>query len=60
MPPEQAAEQMRRRLLDLQAALFDLRDELCNMSLTLQEHTSQGIPGSARAEASELFKRLRG
>ena len=60
MPPEEVAEQMKQRLLDLQAALFDLRDELCNMSLTLQEQNNQGLPGSARAEATELFKRLRG
>lgn len=62
MHNEQTLELMRRRLLDLQAALCELRDELCKMSLTLQDHafaTDTQALAVARAEAQALFKRLR-
>jgi hypothetical protein len=62
MHDEQALEIMRRRLLDLQAALCELRDELCKMSLTLQDHafvTDVQALALARDEASALFRRLR-
>jgi hypothetical protein len=62
MQDEQALEQIRGRLLDLQAALCELRDELCRMSLSLHEHaflTDVNALGRARAEAAALFQRLR-
>jgi hypothetical protein len=62
MQDEQALEQMRRRLLDLQAALTELRDELCKMSLSMHDHaflTDGQALAVAREEASALFRRLR-
>ncbi|MBS0447407.1 MAG: hypothetical protein JSR59_15815 [Proteobacteria bacterium] len=62
MHDEQTLEQMRRRLLDLQAALCELRDELCKMSLSLHDHaflTDTQAFALARDEASALFRRMR-
>lgn len=62
MHDEHASEQMRRRLLALHAALLDLRNGLCKMSVTLQEHSLQldeRALGAAKLEADDLFRRLR-
>ncbi len=61
MHDDHALEQMRCRLLDLQAALCALREELWKMSLSLHDHafiTDAQALRAAKAEAAALFERL--
>lgn len=56
-------EQSQAQLLEIQAALFNLRDGLLNLKLSLQElafMTDEGIQQQARIEADSLLMRLRG
>lgn len=61
MPPDHTSNQMKGRLLDLQAALFELRDELQRLSLAMQEYvilSDDRVMDGVRSEAADLFKRL--
>lgn len=63
MHDEERAEQMRQKLLDMQAALFNLRDGLVNLSLSLQELsflTDEHAQREASQETDDLLLRLRG
>lgn len=56
--PQPTAEQMR----EVQAALFNLRDGLMNLKMSLQElacMNDEGLQAQARSTANELFSRLR-
>jgi hypothetical protein len=63
MHDEERAELMRKQLLDMQSALFDLRDGLVNLSLSLQELaclTDETIQRDASEETNDLLARMRG
>ncbi len=63
MHDEERSEQMRLKLLDMQAALFSLRDGLVNLSLSLQELsflTDENAQREASQETDDLLLRLRG
>ncbi|MBC7699992.1 hypothetical protein [Aquabacterium sp.] len=63
MHDEERSEQMRQKLLDMQAALFNLRDGLVNLSLSLQELsllTDETAQREASQETDDLLLRLRG
>ncbi|MFT3856436.1 MAG: hypothetical protein QM742_02605 [Aquabacterium sp.] len=50
------------QLLEVQAALFNLRDGLMNLKLSLQELafiTDENVQRQAQTEADHLFMRLR-
>lgn len=62
MHDEERSEQMRLKLLDMQAALFNLRDGLVNLSLSLQELsflTDENAQREASQETDDLLLRLR-
>lgn len=61
MHDEEHSEQMRQKLLDMQTALFSLRDGLVNLSLSLQELaflTDESAQRQASTEADSLMSRL--
>jgi len=62
MHDEEHSEHMKQQLLDMQTALFSLRDGLVNLSLSLKELaflTDETAQRDASAEADELMARLR-
>jgi hypothetical protein len=62
MHDEEHSEQM-KKLLDMQTALFSLRDGLVNLSLSLQELaflTDDNAQRDATREADLLLTRMRG
>jgi hypothetical protein len=62
MSDKQQPEQSQAQLLEVQAALFHLRDGLLNLKLSLQElafMTDENVQRQAQAEADHLFMRLR-
>jgi hypothetical protein len=62
MHDEEREELMKKQLLDMQAALFSLRDGLVNLSLSLQELaclTDENIQREASEETDHLLARLR-
>lgn len=63
MSDKQPPEQSQAQLLEVQAALFNLRDGLMNLKMSLQElafMTDESVQRQARTEADHLFMRLRG
>ena len=61
MHDEERSEQMRLKLLDMQAALFNLRDGLVNLSLSLQELsflTDENAQREASQETADFLLRL--
>lgn len=62
MHDEERSELMKQQLLDMQAALFSLRDGLVNLSLSLQELsflTNESLQREASEETDGLLARLR-
>jgi len=60
---EHSEQQMKQKLLDMQTALFSLRDGLLNLSLSLQELaflTDENAQREATHEADLLLTRMRG
>ncbi|RZL03748.1 MAG: hypothetical protein EOP36_03315 [Rubrivivax sp.] len=63
MHDEEHSEHMRQKLLDMQTALFSLRDGLLNLSLSLQELaflTDDHAQREATQETDLLLTRMRG
>jgi hypothetical protein len=63
MHDDEHSEQMKQKLLDMQTALFSLRDGLLNLSLSLQELaflTDETAQREATHEADLLLTRMRG
>lgn len=63
MSHNNAPEPSQAQLLEVQAALFSLRDGLMNLKMSLQElafMTDESAQREAIAEADNLFMRLRG
>lgn len=63
MHEEEHSEQMKQKLLDMQNALFSLRDGLLSLSLSLQELaflTDENGLREATHEADLLLTRMRG
>lgn len=61
MHDEEHSEQMRQKLIDMQTALFSLRDGLVNLSLSLQELaflTDENAQRDASVETKGLLSRL--
>lgn len=62
MHDEEHDELMKKQLLDMQTALFSLRDGLINLSLSLQELaflTDENMQREASEETGHLLARLR-
>jgi len=62
MHDEEREELMRKQLLDMQTALFSLRDGLVNLSLTLQELaflTDENMQREATEETGHFLAPLR-
>ncbi len=63
MPSNPFNESSHAQLLEVQAALFNLRDGLMNLKMSLQElafMTDEDAQRQALSEAENLFLRLRG
>jgi hypothetical protein len=63
MSDKQTPDQSQAQLLEVQAALFSLRDGLLNLKMSLQElsfMTDENVQRQAQTEAEHLFMRLRG
>ena len=63
MSDKQIPEPSQTQLLEVQTALFNLRDGLMNLKLSLQElafMTDENVQREAQTEAQDLFVRLRG
>jgi hypothetical protein len=63
MSDKQIPEPSQTQLLEVQAALFNLRDGLMNLKMSLQElafMTDENVQRQAQTEAQDLFMRLRG
>ncbi len=63
MSDKQHPEPNQTQLLEVQAALLNLRDGLMNLKLSLQELafiTDESVQRDAQLEADNLFVRLRG
>lgn len=63
MSDKQIPEPSQTQLLEVQAALFNLRDGLMNLKMSLQElafMTDENVQRQAQTEAQNLFMRLRG
>ncbi len=61
MSQQEAAEKMRQQLLNLQAALFDLRDELLNMGDAFEQlaiDSDEPASQIARDETAALLARV--
>lgn len=61
MHDEEHSEQMKQKLLDMQDALFSLRDGLLNLSMSLQELaflTDENGQRQASQETNSLLSRL--
>lgn len=62
MSDKQTPEQSQAQLIEVQTALFNLRDGLLNLKLSLQElafMTDESAQRQAQTEADHLFMRLR-